>query len=156
MNPIVVGVDGTESSQPALRFALEEARVRATEVVAVHAWQPAMLAVGAGAGGWAVPDASAIESAVEAARTAGERALADASAQAEASGVPLTTRLIESGSIGEALCDAAKDAAMLVVGTHGHRAIVELVLGSVSHHCVLHAPCPVVTVRCAKKQPPVA
>jgi nucleotide-binding universal stress UspA family protein len=35
---IVVGVDGSENSRQALRWALEEARLRQARVRVVHAW----------------------------------------------------------------------------------------------------------------------
>ncbi|MCX5521664.1 universal stress protein [Streptomyces bobili] len=37
---IVVGVDGSEASASALRWATEQARALRAEVVAVHAWEP--------------------------------------------------------------------------------------------------------------------
>jgi Universal stress protein family len=37
--PIVVGVDGSDESRAALRWALEEARLRHTDVRAVYAWE---------------------------------------------------------------------------------------------------------------------
>jgi nucleotide-binding universal stress UspA family protein len=37
---IVVGIDGSNPSKEALRWALEETRLRSAEVVAVHAWKP--------------------------------------------------------------------------------------------------------------------
>jgi nucleotide-binding universal stress UspA family protein len=44
------------------------------------------------------------------------------------------------------LLDTAKDAQMLVVGSRGHGTFAGIMLGSVSQHCVQHAPCPVVVV----------
>jgi nucleotide-binding universal stress UspA family protein len=41
----------------------------------------------------------------------------------------------------------ARDADLLVVGSHGRGALTEMLLGSVGHGCVHHAPCPVVVVR---------
>jgi nucleotide-binding universal stress UspA family protein len=40
-----------------------------------------------------------------------------------------------------------QDAAAIVVGAHGHRALREVVLGSTSHEVMRHARCPVVVVR---------
>lgn len=42
--PVVVGVDCTPNSQPALGFALEEASARGVDLVAVHAWSDLELA----------------------------------------------------------------------------------------------------------------
>ena len=39
MGVIVVGVDSSEGAKAALRFALEEARLRQATLRAVHAWQ---------------------------------------------------------------------------------------------------------------------
>jgi hypothetical protein len=44
------------------------------------------------------------------------------------------------------LLEVAAGAALLVVGSRGHGAFLGTVLGSVSEHCVRHAPCPVVVV----------
>ena len=46
----------------------------------------------------------------------------------------------------KALLDAARDADLLVVGSHGH-GLSGLFLGSVSLECAQHAACPVVIVR---------
>jgi nucleotide-binding universal stress UspA family protein len=54
--------------------------------------------------------------------------------------------VIEGNPAG-ALIDAAKGAQLLVVGCRGHNTLAGLLLGSVSQHCVQHAPCPVVVVR---------
>jgi nucleotide-binding universal stress UspA family protein len=45
------------------------------------------------------------------------------------------------------LTDAARGAALLVVGSRGHGAFAGMLLGSVSEYCAAHAPCPVVVVR---------
>jgi nucleotide-binding universal stress UspA family protein len=49
-------------------------------------------------------------------------------------------------TIAEALLHAAAGAGLLVVGSRGHGTFAGIMLGSVSQHCVQHAPCPVVVV----------
>ena len=51
------------------------------------------------------------------------------------------------GNAAQVLIDAAEGADLLVVGSRGHGGFTEALLGSVSQHCVHHAPCPVVIVR---------
>jgi nucleotide-binding universal stress UspA family protein len=53
--------------------------------------------------------------------------------------------LINAPQAGHALVKFAADADLLVVGTRGHTGIDRFV-GSVSHYCVSHAHCPVITV----------
>ncbi|MEV0561406.1 universal stress protein [Dactylosporangium sp. NPDC049742] len=50
------------------------------------------------------------------------------------------------GHPAKVLLDAANGAELLVVGSRGHGTFTGILLGSVSQHCVQHAPCPVVVV----------
>ena len=59
---------------------------------------------------------------------------------------PPVTSTVRYGHASEALVDEAKDATMLVVGSRGHGGFVGMLIGSISHGCVTHAPCPVVVV----------
>jgi nucleotide-binding universal stress UspA family protein len=60
--------------------------------------------------------------------------------------VPVTGQAVE-GSPARVLLDAARGAQLLVVGSRGLGGFTEAPLGSVSQHCVDHAPCPVVIIR---------
>jgi len=51
------------------------------------------------------------------------------------------------GSAAAVLLEASRDADLLVVGNRGRGALAEVLLGSVSEHCVRHGLCPVVVVR---------
>jgi nucleotide-binding universal stress UspA family protein len=148
MGVIVVGVDGSKSSRAALEWALAEAKLRGSTVRAVHAWM--IPAVGTSEAPWALMgtqdylnlDPNEIE---KAAGDALEREISDVQATA-GSDVVIERQVVDSPAA-EAITDASKDAELVVVGTRGHGAIASLVLGSVSHHVVQHATCPVVTVR---------
>ncbi|HZR92541.1 MAG TPA: universal stress protein [Gaiellaceae bacterium] len=141
MATIVVGVDGSEGSLQALRFAAGEARLRGARLHAVLAWEyPAALYAGEG---WAFADSETLEGL----RTRAEQRLAEAIEAVGPSleGVELEQSVVE-GRAAAVLLEAAKDADLLVVGTRGHGGFVGLLLGSVSQQCVHHASCPVVVV----------
>ena len=146
---IVVGVDGSESAQAALEFALEEAARWSAHVRVVSAFHPPEYwpVVYGMAGGMVVPPTMA-ELADDAERTA-RQALTDAtgSAGATARTVPVDVRVVP-GSAGQVLLDQAADADLLVVGHRGRGGIASACLGSVGLQCVLHAACPVVVIRC--------
>lgn len=147
---VVVGVDGSESAQAALEFALEEAARRSARVRVVTAFQPVdYWPVGYGiAGGMIVPPTTA-ELTDEAERTA-RQAVAEATAEVGqvARAVPVEVR-VASGSPGEVLVDEAARADLLVVGHRGRGGFASVCLGSVGLHCVLHATCPVAVIRSA-------
>jgi nucleotide-binding universal stress UspA family protein len=75
MSGIVVGVDGSEGARAALRFALEEARMRGEKVRAVAAWHVPVAAYG---GAFVPPDPGLVERMGPEARGAVERALSEA------------------------------------------------------------------------------
>jgi nucleotide-binding universal stress UspA family protein len=142
---IVVGVDGSDASRDALRWAAEEARLRSAPLVAVHAWSfvpaqpigdPGMLAVPAG------DLAGQLGAENDAAQIGLDQAVEDAlGADSD-----IERRLAE-GDAGEALVAASKDAQLVVVGSHGRSGFKAALLGSVSRHVVDHAACPVVVVK---------
>jgi nucleotide-binding universal stress UspA family protein len=50
------------------------------------------------------------------------------------------------------LLEQAKNASMVVVGSHGRGAVLGAVVGSVSQAIIRHAQCPVVVVRPGSRQ----
>ncbi|MET0415328.1 MAG: universal stress protein, partial [Actinoplanes sp.] len=64
---------------------------------------------------------------------------------AEDNPVAITTRVID-GPAAPVLLAAGKGAELLVLGSRGHGAFAGMLLGSVSQHCVQHAPCPTVVI----------
>ena len=55
---------------------------------------------------------------------------------------------VVNGHPAPTLVDASRSADLLVVGSRGHGELVGALLGSVGEHCVSHADCPVVVLRC--------
>jgi nucleotide-binding universal stress UspA family protein len=144
---IVVGVDGSETSDAALRWAADEARLRSARLIAVYAWSfiapqpigdPGILAVPAGD----LPGQLDAES--EAARVALDTAVE--SVLGAGSGLEVERKLVERDA-GEALVAESGDADLVVVGSHGRSGFTAALLGSVSRHVVDHSKCPVVVVK---------
>jgi len=56
---------------------------------------------------------------------------------------------IEHGDAGAVICDVAADigADLIVVGSHGRGFLKRMLMGSVSHHVLHHAPSPVLVLR---------
>jgi nucleotide-binding universal stress UspA family protein len=138
---IVVGLDGSAQSQAALRWALDEARLRNGRVVAIHAWSYPYL------GEWYDARASFDTDVLHAIERDAKETVDSALAEV---GVPenvVASSAAVEGSASAVLIAAAQDADLLVVGSRGRGGFAELVLGSVSHQCAQHASCPVVIVR---------
>ena len=138
---VVVGVDGSETSAGALRWALAEAARRHADLVVVIAYHHHQLESPIGLPG-AVDHDSVRKSSQALADEMVERAISEA-AQHPAC-VEVTA--LATGA-GHALVVAAADADLLVVGSRGRGNLRGVVFGSVSRHCVHHARCPVVIVR---------
>lgn len=139
MSIITVGIDGSPGSLKALRWAIEEARLRGSDLTAIHAWQ---LPYHQGYLGHL-----ALERLREPLEAAGNRtldaALTDDTINTE--GVSITGSVIH-GSPAQVLLEAAAGAALLVVGSRGHGGFTGLMLGSVGQQCAQGATCPVVIV----------
>jgi nucleotide-binding universal stress UspA family protein len=128
---IVAGIDGSQQSRAALRWAAAEARRTDAPLRIVTAHD--------------VPDLSAPQAdEIAAAAVAEARALAPG---VEVSGAAV------SGDPASALLQAGRTAAMLVVGNRGRGSFAGLLLGSVSQQVVTRASCPVVVVRGRRETP---
>jgi nucleotide-binding universal stress UspA family protein len=137
MGRIVVGVDGSENGLAALRWAIEEGRLRNASVEAVLAWHYP----NTGVEFMPYTDASRFEDAARQTLDAALRTVCPDDATQ-----PRVEQFVVQDSPASALVGAAKDADLLVVGSRGRGGFAGLLLGSVSAQCVHHAPCPVVVV----------
>jgi nucleotide-binding universal stress UspA family protein len=125
---IVVGVDSSLGSSAALRWAAREAAVHGAELHAVHVRR------GGGAAALLGEEQSLDELELSVESVLGPEPV-----------VPVVRHLVD-GPAGAALCLAAAEAQLLVLGSHRRGLVGEALLGSVSHYCTRHAPCPVVIV----------
>jgi len=137
---IVVGVDGSEGADRALRFAVEEAGRRGATVVAVLVWalldQPGVPEERRFDPGFGDAEAGAyVDAAIQ-------RAVGDHP------GVPISP-VVVCDLPARGLLNAAEDADLVVVGARGPGGFAGLLLGSVSQQVVHHAPCPVIVIPAA-------
>jgi nucleotide-binding universal stress UspA family protein len=143
MGVIVVGVDHSAGANAALRFALDEARLRHATLRVVHAYQFGY--IGATGLEGALP---ALGGEPEDFHRAAEAALGETlrDVGAETDGVAIERR-VDQGAAAAVLVEESRGADLLVVGSRGHGGFAQLLLGSVSQQCAQHAFCPVVIVR---------
>lgn len=136
-----MGVNGSEPSIAALRWAARQAEITGARLDAVIAWQYPIAAGGLG---------FAFSAGIDDTDYGGLAASALKTAVADAGELPATVDVRQVVTCGEAsyvLLHAAAEADLLVVGHRGHGTFAEALLGSISNRCVHHATCPVVVVR---------
>jgi nucleotide-binding universal stress UspA family protein len=138
--PVIVGVDESQASQRALEFAFEYAELHRCPVRAVHAWSEQPLDVFEPVQRWERD-------------TAAEQAAAAKFSEKHLDPwrerhpqVPARLTTVEDRPA-HALLELAESAQLLAVGSHGHRAIRRVLMGSVSHAVLYHAQCPVAILR---------
>jgi nucleotide-binding universal stress UspA family protein len=135
-SPIVVGVDGSDESLVGLAWAVHEAAHQKRPLRPVHAWEVP------------VPGYVPVPASVDLVRKSAESVLSDAVAKAEEWGPGVDVDgVLMHGPAGRVLMDQAKDAAMIVVGSHGRGGFARLLLGSSSGAVAAHADVPVVVTR---------
>lgn len=139
---VVVGVDGSESSKHALRWAARQAGFTGATLEAVTGWEyPAFF-------GFAptVPDG------IDYGELAG-RALDQSIDEVFGADRParLETRVVARHPA-LALVEASEGADLLVVGSRGYGGFADALLGSVSTYCIHHAHSPVTVIRPADHQ----
>jgi len=137
--PVVLGVDGSPEASAAVAHAFDEAWLRGTALVAVHAWvDPVVRAPG---------DILPVVFDADQVRDEEARLLAEAIAgcRNQYPDVAVREELVH-GPTRAALIDHSAAAQLVVVGTRGRGGMRGLLLGSVSQAVLHHAACPVLVV----------
>ncbi|HEY7224755.1 MAG TPA: universal stress protein [Micromonosporaceae bacterium] len=138
--PVLVGVDGSSTSDSAIEFAFAEAELRGVALIAVYVW-------------WLLPTHNLgpdlpgrqhLDDAQEEAR----RLLSEMMAgwTAKFPDLPVQLRAVQSMNPSHELIEASRDAGLVVVGSRGRGGFTGLLLGSVGRDLVGHAHCPVAVV----------
>lgn len=135
---IVVGVDGSPSSEHALRWAVAEAQRCGGGIHTITVRRPDDL----------LPGASFALRPHGRKPARNERSLRESLHSQVATIAPAApvTESVVTGDPATELCKASENADLLVLGSHGYRALTEVLLGSVAADCVRHAQCPVVLI----------
>jgi nucleotide-binding universal stress UspA family protein len=133
---IVVGIDGSPASKEALRWAVWHAGLVDGRITALMAWDAPLIY------NWEAPG-------LEDFATTTAKVLDGVVKEVVGDSKVEISKEVAEGHPARALLDAAgeSNADLLVLGNRGHGGFTEALLGSVSQHCVHHAPCPVVVIR---------
>lgn len=135
---VVVGIDGSEVSLKAARFAAREARRLGHELVVVHGWlDPLVTVAGVATEGPLLGEleeehSRLLHSAVQSLRSANPD-------------LTISPVLVRDQAY-FALAEPARSASLLVLGTQQTRGIDRFLLGSVSHAMILHIAVPTIVV----------
>lgn len=131
---IVVGVDGSEASAGAIRFAFQEAARRHVGVTAVHAARPTR-------------QHPSLRVPADIVEHVDRQLFAETmdSKRILVPGIDVKTKLVHSHPA-QALLDEADGAELIVVGSRGRGGFTGMLLGSVSQAVLHHAACPVAVV----------
>ncbi|MFC8409870.1 universal stress protein [Arthrobacter sp. NPDC057259] len=136
---VVAGYDDSDSARLAVRWAARHAAAVKRPLEVVHAWVWPVFTSNLGPVGGVA--GSGLRHAAETIRDSGA-----AIARAAAPGLTVTARMLP-GLPAQVLQDAARGAALLVVGRQGLGGVLGRIAGSVCADLAASAPCPLMVVR---------
>jgi nucleotide-binding universal stress UspA family protein len=135
---IVVGVDGSDASKDALRWAHRQATLTGSELSAVAVWSYATMRY---------PSMSAYLPTVNELDLEGDTTQMLEQCVKEVLGDTSVRMVVMEGHPADVLVRLSDGADLVVVGCRGHGGFVGALLGSISQHLVSAARCPVVVIR---------
>jgi nucleotide-binding universal stress UspA family protein len=144
---ILLAIDDSAFSEAAIQALIAQAPPKSSEVRMLHVIEPLPAIYGGSEWGY-VMDWQAVtreqRKQAEALMTRAAQTLRDAGFQ--------FTTAVEEGTPKAVILDAAAKwpADLIMIGSHGRRAVERFLLGSVSEAVARHAPCSVQIVRAAK------
>ncbi len=145
---LVLGYDGSDCAKKALAHTVELAKhIDDAEVFVVHAFEFSIGYVPMGMTDSPLMMSSEYDQHVDLVRAFGEQAVAEAQQTLEAAGVAATGEVVEGRAV-DVLLETArqKEAAAIVVGSHGEGAMSAAFLGSTALKLLHHSDIPVLVV----------
>lgn len=140
---ILVGVDGSETSQRGLDEAIRLAKASGGQLLLVHALNQLMTANFAAAAHY--------DQVIQALHDTSRQILDEAVARARQAEVPCESRLVDAGGspAADVIVQEAKawPADLIVLGTHGRKGLKRLALGSDAELVLRTSPVPLLLVR---------
>jgi nucleotide-binding universal stress UspA family protein len=145
MDRILVGVDASDSSVKALRYAADEARRHGAKLEVVHVFGPPAQVTAFPV----TPERGTDVKDLEQERAAANERLGQwlEEVDVDLSGIDVEWTVVAAPRTAGALIDRSADADLVVVGSRGRGGFKGLVLGSVSEQVVRHAQAPVLVTR---------
>jgi nucleotide-binding universal stress UspA family protein len=140
---IVYATDFSKASRAALVKAIELAKTNRASLHVVHVLAPVVPLVGSD--GYMSP--TTFEKIERSNRQWAQKNLTRLLDKARAAGVKASGKVLEGGVPHEQIVRAARQADLLVVGTHGRTGMARFFLGSVAGRVAASAQVPVLTVR---------
>jgi nucleotide-binding universal stress UspA family protein len=145
---VVVGVDGSQPSKLALRWANFLALATGSAVEAVMRWHP-LTESGPMGTGWAAMPATGIQN-----RTPPKPSPRPSMRYSANTAHLGCSQTVLEGNAAKVLLEVSADAPMVVVGSRGHGGFAGPLLGSVSAACAEHAVRPVLVLHGTTPPPP--
>jgi nucleotide-binding universal stress UspA family protein len=141
MKTLLVATDFSASTDAVLQTAAALARALNARIVALHVLQPIVTM------GDPMVDLTQIAAMQKSSEENAHKQLAQVCAQASELGAAAEPDFRE-GSASSVILERARalPADLIVMGSHGHTALYDLLLGSTSHAVLKKSPCPVVIV----------
>ena len=141
MNTILAAIDFSDVSDAVVRQASELAAAFGSRLVVLYAEAPEPDFIGYG------PGPGHVRSHVARSRSEHRERVMAVAENLESRGLDVEARDIRGAAV-ETILEQARDmgARLIVLGSHGHGALLHLLLGSVSEGVLKHAACPVLVV----------
>ena len=141
MKTILTPVDFSMATRGVLAATLDLARATGARVVLLHAVQHPVITTDYGL------TADVMRETIAANETAARKQIVHLEKAITAKGVPVSSRMVTGFAAGNILDQARKvRATYIVLGSHGHTAFYDLLVGSTTSAVLKKAPCPVVVV----------